>query len=59
MGEVDRGRLGPWARLTMLGTLSSCGFLSSDYLALSVVDLARSVQLTFLDLYEHFVTVFI
>ena len=59
MGEVDSGRLGPWARLTVvdlahgLGTLSPCAFLSSDDLALSVVDLARSAHLTFLDLYEH------
>ena len=41
MGEVDHGTLSPFA------------FLSSDDLALSVVNLARSAQLTFLDLYEH------
>ena len=34
-------------------TLSPCAFLSSDNLALSVVDLASSALLTFLDLYEH------
>ena len=32
------------------GTLSPCAFSSSDDLALSVVDLARSAHLTFLDL---------
>ena len=47
MGEVDRGRLGPWARLIMV------------HLALSVVDLARSAHLTFLDLSEHWFNVFI
>ena len=31
----------------------TCTFLSSDNLALSVVDLAHSAHLTFLDLYEH------
>ena len=46
MGEVDRGRLGPWGEVDH-GTLSPCAFLSSDDLALPVVDLARSANLTF------------
>ena len=41
------------------GTLSPLAFLSSDDLALSVVDLARSAHLAFFNLYEHWVTVFI
>ena len=42
MGEVDHG------------TLNLCAVLSSDDLALAVVDLARSAHLiTFSDLYGH------
>ena len=47
MGEVDHG------------TLSPCAFLSSEDLTLSVVNLARSAHLTFLDLYDHWFNVFI
>ena len=56
----------PWARSTAVdlgevddSTLGPCAFLSSDNLALSMVDLACSAHLTFLDLYEHRVNVFI